>query len=409
MKPGKFYRNIVLLALMQALLMTNSSLLIATTALIGERLAPHPSLATLPMSMQYLATLLLIFPISLAMQSWGRKPILFIGTLCGVVGASLLAFGVMHGSFVFFTLGSLVIGGLVASGQFYRFAAADAAPESLRSRAISLTLAGGIIAAFIGSNLARMSKDLLQPTYSAGFIILVFVASLSVILASYLRLPPMAPMEPMESPAAGTHHTAPRPLRTLVSQPKFIVALISGMVGGATMILLMGASPLAIGHAHHDFSTVTSVIQWHIVAMFLPSFFTGDLIRRFGVTTILLCGGILGFAAIGFGLSGESSFAFHSTMILIGLSWNFLYIGGSSLLTETYQPSEKGRAQGINDCLIYGLIFVASLITANIEHSLGWYWVVYAAIPGMTVATAAVIWLKWFRPAMPNSLESSPS
>ncbi|MCX8501675.1 MAG: MFS transporter [Alphaproteobacteria bacterium] len=402
-KSGRFYRNISLLALMQALLMTNSSLLIATTALIGERLAPYPSLATLPMSMQYLATLLLIFPISMAMQNWGRKPILLIGTLCGVVGASLLAYGVFNGSFLLFTLGSLVIGGLVASGQFYRFAAADAAPDALRSRAISLTLAGGIIAAFIGSNLARVSKDLLQPTYSAGFIILIVVASLSVILAAFLKLPPM------ESTELGKDRTQPRPLGKLISQPKFIVALISGMVGGATMILLMGASPLAIGHAHHEFSTVTSVIQWHLVAMFLPSFFTGDLIRRFGVTTIILGGGILGFLAIAFGLSSQSSFAFHGSMILIGLSWNFLYIGGSSLLTETYHPSEKGRAQGINDCLIYGLIFVSSLLTAQIEHSLGWYWVVYAAIPGMTVATAAVIWLKWFSPARDKTLNSSPS
>ncbi|MDI9409397.1 MAG: MFS transporter [Candidatus Pacebacteria bacterium] len=393
------YLNITLLALMQALLMTNSSMLIATTALIGEMLAPRPSLATLPMSMQYLATLLLIFPISVAMQKWGRKPILLLGTVSGVLGTAILAYAVISGSFWLFALGSLIIGLLVASGQFYRFAAADAATADKRSRAISLTLAGGIIAAFLGSNLARFTKDMMEPVYSAGFMILILVAILSVILAGFLKLPPMQPT------AIGADHLPPRPINQLILQPKFIIAVLSGMIGGGSMILLMGASPLAIGHAHHEFSTVTSVIQWHIVAMFLPSFFTGDLIRRFGVTTIILLGGILGFAAISIGLSSQSAAAFHGAMIFIGLSWNFLYIGGSALLTETYHPSEKGRAQGINDSLIYGLIFIASLLTAKLEHGFGWYSVVYAAVPGMTIVTLAIIWLKWFSPAKNAALQ----
>ena len=276
-------------------------------------------------------------------------------------------------------------------------------PPDKRSRAISLTLAGGIIAAFIGSNLARFSKDLMVPVYSAGFIILILVAILAVLLASFLKLPPMQQATP------GAEIIPPRPIRQLVAQPRFIVAVLSGMIGGASMILLMGASPLAIGHAHHEFSTVTSVIQWHIVAMFLPSFFTGDLIRRFGVTTIILIGGILGFGAIAIGLSSQSSVAFHGSMIFIGLSWNFLYIGGSSLLTETYHPSEKGRAQGINDSLIYGLIFIASLVTAKIEHSF-LAGIRSSMLPSRewTIVTLAIIWLKWFRPVETPVSKSSP-
>lgn len=386
------YLNIFLLALCQAMMMTGVSLVLSSSALVGAELAAHPILATLPLSLQYLTTMLVMIPVSRMMQRRGRRPVFVMGALIGAVGMGLATYGVAIGNFVLFAAAGILVGMHNAVGQFYRFAAAEAAGHELKSRAISLTLAGGVLAAFLGPNLARFTRDAIVPTFTASFLALCITTLIAAALASRLRLPVVD--------AAATEGTG-RPMMEIAKQPAFIVAVAAATLGYASMNLIMTATPLAMTCQHQSFDDIAWVIQWHIVAMFAPSFFTGDLIRRVGVLTVIAVGALLELACIAVNLAGTSVAHFNTALILLGLGWNFLYVGGTSLLTDTYRPEERGRVQGLNDTLVFTSVTLSSLAAGGLVNLYGWETVNLATIPGMLVVLLLIGRLLWLRRQVP--------
>jgi MFS family permease len=372
-------RNVVLLALSQAMLMTGSSLVLSSSALIGARLAPWPSLATVPLSLQLLTTMLVMFPSARLMLRFGRRPIFVLGSLTGLVGVALATLGIRAGSFGIFSAAGCLLGVFNAVGPSYRFAASESVAPELRPRAISLTLAGGVLAAFVGPNLARWTRDLMAPSFTASFLALTVTAGLSVVFASLLRLPRV------ETPPDSA---PPRTARALARQPLFLTAVGTAAIGYAVMALLMTATPLTM-HAHgHGFGPTATVIQWHLVAMFAPSFFSGDLIRRFGVFRLIAAGAALNLACVAVNLAGTSVLHFEIALALLGVGWNFLYVGATSLLTETYQPHERAVAQGINDTVVFLLVTASSFASAGLVARLGWQTLNLLTVP----LIAAVAW-----------------
>ncbi len=377
------YGNILLLSLCQAMLMTGTGVVLSSSAIVGTQLATQPALATLPLSLQYLTTMLVMFQVSRAMQRWGRRSVFIVGALVGATGMGLAAFGVMSGSFLLFAGAGILIGIHNAVGQFYRFAAADAADADRKSRAISLTLTGGVLAAFIGPNLAGATKNLLWPPFSAAFLVLCAIMVIAAVLASRLRL----------SSPPSTQATEGRRLAMIMRQPVFIVAVLTSMIGYATMNLLMISAPLAMQGQHAEFSDVTVVIQWHLVAMFAPSFVTGDLIRRFGVLQIIFIGALLMLICVGVHLCGARVVYYTVGLVFLGVGWNFMYIGGTTLLTESYRPEEKGKVQGINDTLVFTTVTLSSLVSGALLDVLGWQALNITIVPFMLIILLAVIWL----------------
>ncbi|HEU0187835.1 MAG TPA: MFS transporter, partial [Gallionellaceae bacterium] len=340
-------RNVLILSFCQAMLFTGIGLVVASSALIGQQLAPSPAWATLPLALQYLTTMLVAYYFSSLMKRKGRRYVFVRGALLGMVGAGVACLGIWQGNFYLFAGASLLIGMHTAIAQFYRFAAAEAVPADLKARAISLTLAGGVVAAFIGPNLARYTRDLLEPIFLASFLMLVLATAAAAWLSSRLDLPALP---------ADEHHETGRPLLQIAMQDKYLVALLAAMVGYGVMNFLMVSTPLAMHSYGCSFPSTTWVIQWHLVAMFAPSFFTGDVIRKVGVVPVMLAGCLLIGACALINLSGTTVSHFETALILLGVGWNFLYIGGTTLLTETYTPQEKSRAQGLNDTLVFATL-----------------------------------------------------
>lgn len=378
------YRNVVLLLVCQAMLMTGVSLVLASSALIGAQLAPSAVFATAPLSAQYMMTMLAVVPASFLMQRYGRRAVFVCGALVGVIGFSLATIGIGTDSFLVFVLAGALIGVHNAVGQFYRFAAADAVPKRLRSRAISLTLAGGVVASLLGPNLARMTRNALAPSFTASFVALMGVACVAALAASRLELPP-APVE--------TFGGDKRPMLRIIRQPVFIVAAVVGMLGYGTMNLLMTSTPLAMHACHLGFSATASAIQWHVLAMYAPSFVTGDLIRRFGVARVMALGGLLLLACVVINLAGETVAHFEASLVVLGIGWNLLYVGGTTLLTEAYRPVEKARVQGLNDALVFTVVALSSLASGGLVARFGWRATNVAALAPVALIFAAIGWL----------------
>lgn len=365
-------RNVLLLALCQATLMTGASLVLSSSALVGARLAPSPVWATVPLSLQLLTTMLVMFPAARLMVKVGRRPVFIAAALFGFAGVGLAAFGIWTSRFLLFSLAGCLIGVQAAVGQSYRFAAAESVPPAARGRAISLTLAGGVIAAFVGPNLARLTRDALAPAFTASFLALLGTTALSFLFALLLRLPPV------ETTSVGE---LPRPPRQIVRQPRFLFAVATAAIGYAVMTLLMTATPLTMHACGHGFGPTATVIQWHLVAMFAPSFFTGELVRRFGVRTLIAVGCVLNLGCIAVNMAGTTVGHFELALALLGVGWNFLYVGGTTLLTETYRPQERGFAQGVNDTVVFVLVTGASLASAGLLAALGWRTLNIVSIP----------------------------
>lgn len=378
--------SVYLLALCQALMMTNSALLIAVAALVGLELAEDKSLATLPLSAQFLALMATSIPASFIMKRWGRKAGFYLASVIGLCGGLIAMWSILNGHFWGFTLGTVCVGIFNGFGGYFRFAAVDITPDSIKSKAISYVMAGGVIAAFLGPNLARMGQPLFPETAYAGAYLLaalVYVAVMVVLF--FIRLPP---------PEVLQNNEKGRSVLALFKQPKFLVAVICCTFGYSVMTLVMTATPLAMKHHDHSFSETAFVIQWHVLAMFAPSFFTGSLIKRFGVLNILLCGVLLGFLSITTNLLGTSTWHFWMGLVFLGLSWNFLFIGGTSLLTDAYLPAEKAKAQATNDFIMFSTVAAASLFAGFLQHHFGWEFVNIGVIPAIALMLGAVLWLK---------------
>lgn len=376
--------SVTLLALMQAIMMSCSIALFASSPLIGLHLAPNPAWAGLAISLQFLGVLLTLYPISLMMQKYGRKRVFIAANVVGMAGMAMGYWGLHADSFYLFAVQGPLIGMYVASGQFYRFAAADAAPPERKARAISLTLAGGVIAAFLGTNLVNYTIHMTVPDFSATYLGLFLLIGLSTLMASQVRLPPL-------SLATNQGAEPPRPLQIIMRQKSFIAAALAAMIGFGAMNLMMISAPFAISHEHYEFSLVTTVLQWHAVAMFLPSFFTGDVIKRFGVTKIILTGAAIMVLAVGIAYAGIAPHHFIGSMVLVGLGWNFLYIGGTHLLAQSHHPNEKAKVQGLNDSLVFGTTFVTSLISAQLMQVFGWDGLAVLVLPFLLMVAIAVL------------------
>ena len=382
-----FKRNIPILALCQALFMSGTSLMVATTALVGYALADDKIYASLPFSMQLLATMFSSIPVAILMAKIGRKSTFLIGSVIAMSGAAICAYAVVQHQFILFIVGSVFIGIFSGFANFYRFTAADSVATANKSRAISYVLAGGVLASIIGPNLANLTRDVISDaTFAGSYAAIILLYIFSFIALSFLDLPHNKPL-PHEPVDTG------RPLLTIARQPRFIIAVICGMLGYATMTLVMTATPLAMQHHNHVYSDTAFVIQWHVLAMFAPSFFTGNLIKTFGLIKVMFAGALLGLACVVINLEGTTVNHFWAALVLLGISWNFLFIGATTLLTETYHADERFKSQALNDFLVFSMVSAASLSSGILHHNVGWQFVNYLAVPALIIILISLSWL----------------
>ena len=381
--PADARRNVGLLAACQAMLFTNNATLIAINGLAGLALAPNVALATLPVTCWVAGGALGTMPASLHMKRVGRQRGLTMGTLWGVVGALIAASAIWLQSFWLLCFATLVWGVYNAYGQYYRFAAADVSSPEFRPTAISLVLAGGLVGGLLGPALSRWTVDLAGPRFMGAYLALIAFAVATMVLLRLIRIP--TPTQ-TEKAAAG------RPLAQIAAQPKFIVAVLSGAIGYGVMNFLMVSTPLAMRACGHPYGDAAFVVSWHVVGMFAPSFFTGGLIRRFGVLPVMLAGAALNLASIGIALSGLEVAHFWWAMVVLGMGWNFLYIGGTTLLTETYRPEERAKAQGANDQAIFIMMMISSFTSGMTVTTAGWERVNLLAAPMVGAVVLALVW-----------------
>ena len=378
-------KNVALLSLSQGLLLTNNSIMIATNGLAGFALAPDKGMATFPVTAYVVGSALVTMQMSLLMRRMGRRTGFMLGAGFGMLGASICGLAAYLGSFWLLCLGTFVVGAYNAAGQYYRFAAADSAAPEFRSTAISLVLAGGILGGILGPESSKLTKDALAGhPFVGSYLSLVGFGVLALAVLWWLRIPGLSEAE----------RAAPgRPLATILAQPAFMVAALAGMVGYGTMNLLMTATPLAMLHHEHPYRAAAFVIEGHVIGMFLPSFFTGRLITRFGVLQIILAGVLLNFACVAIALSGLDVFHFWTALVLLGVGWNFMYVGATTLITEVCVPAERAKTQGANDSLIFVTMAVTSAASGFLFTREGWRVMNWSVTPFLVICGAATLWL----------------
>jgi MFS family permease len=379
------HRQVLILAAAQALFQTASVLVMTVGSLAGALVSPSPEWATAPIASMFLGVVLVTVPASLWMVRVGRRAGFVAGAVLGAFGGLLAAGGIFAGSLLLLCAGTMLVGAFQAFAQFYRFAASEVADDKFRPRAISLVLAGGIVAAFAGPTLARLGGEWLQPIYSGSFLLMAVVALLAAGVLLGLKMPPTA----MTSASV----EGVRPLGTIARQPTYLVALFGAVTGYGVMIIAMTATPLAMVHHEHSLADASLVIQLHVLGMFVPSFFTGSLIARFGVLKVMTAGIAILAGHVLFALSGTSVYSFSGALILLGVGWNFLFIGGTNLLTTTYTAAERGKAQAANDLTIFVVGLAASLAAGFLQQTIGWQTMNLLLLPWLAIAAAAIAWL----------------
>jgi MFS family permease len=377
-------RTVWLLSACQALLLTNGVTLIAVSALAGYMLADAKVLATLPATTYVLGSWVSTIPASLYMQRVGRRAGFITGGVFGMVAAGIASLGMAMGSLAVLCIGTFLFGIYNAFGQYYRFAAADASPADFKAKAISYVLAGGLVGGIVGPSVSRWTRDLAQPTYLATYASLALFSLVAIAILSRLSIAGHA-----ESAAEGPQRSLPE----IAAQPVFIVAATVSAFGYATMTLLMTATPLAMGFCGHPYSAAASVISAHVIGMFAPSFVTGTLIKRFGVLAIMGTGVAILFLCIAAGLAGQAIAHFSVALVLLGIGWNFCYIGGSTLLTQAYRPSERAKVQGANEMAVFTVQALASFSSGVLVNARGWDTLNYVAIPMVAICAIAIAWL----------------
>ena len=385
-------RNVALLAACQAMLFSNSSTLASINGLAGMALTTNPALGTLPVTTGVLGGAIATLPASLYMKRVGRTQGLIVGAGTGILAALVCALAIGLQDFWLLCLGTLIFGASNATGQYYRFAAADVSPYDYKARAISLVLAGGLVGGIIGPGMSRFSVDAFADRFLGAYLLLIVFSLVTIGLLSATRIP---------NPSAEEKASGGRPLREIAMQPKYIVAVLAGAVGYGVMNLLMTATPIAMGLCGHPFGDAAFVISSHVIAMFAPSLIAGSLIKRFGVLNIILVGAMLNVACIAVALSGVAVAHFWLSLVLLGVGWNFMYIGGTTLLTETYRPEERAKAQGTNEMCIFVMMVISSLTSGMLVTGAGWERVNLFAVPLLVVVVAATIWLAMRRDRTP--------
>ncbi len=378
-------RNVVLLSLCQALLTTGNILLVAVTGLIGQDLAPSASLTTLPVACQFAGLMLATIPASLIMRRIGRRNGFFLGNSVGIAGALVSVLALSSSQFALFCLGTFLLGIGIGFGTLYRFAAVETCQPGEESKAISLVMAGGVLAAVLGPNLAIFSRQWFGPQSFAGaFAALLLLYIVALILLSRIR---MVSHDSVEQTGES------RPLKEILLQPGFISAVVAAMVSYTVMVLLMTATPLAMQRCGFSFASAATVIEWHVLGMFAPAFFTGQLINRFGVRTIMQLGAVLFLGCIALNLHGNSEWHFRAALLLLGVGWNFMFIGATQLVTRTYSPAEKAKTQAANEFMIFSMVTLASLGAGWMESALGWTTTNMLMLP---LVLWAMLVLGWF-------------
>jgi len=377
---------VALLAICQAMLLTSNIVMVGLNSVIGySLLGDDKSLATLPVTAYILGTALMTVPASFWMKRVGRRAGFITGAILGLLGSLTGALALVESNFRLLCLGTLLIGGYNAFGQYYRFAAAESVGPESKSRAISLVLAAGIVGAIVGPESTRLTKNVLPMPFAGTYFFLAGATVLAVVVLLFLKLPPA----PDQNSASKS-----RPLSTIVRQDRFVVAVMSGMFGYAIMNFLMTAAPIAMIAHHHAYSQATFVIEWHALAMFAPSFGTGLLIKHFGNITVLRVGAALSLGCIAITtLAGTSVSVFLIALILLGVGWNFLYVGGTTLLTETYHPSERAKVQATNDQLVFLATASSSVLSGWLFQHAGWPAMAIWSLPLPVAILIGTVWL----------------
>ncbi|WP_110666630.1 MFS transporter [Salinicola halophilus] len=353
------------LALCQALLTTGSVLLIAVSPLVGAWLAPSPILSTLPVATQLAGLTAATLPAGYLTARWGRKRAFVIGNLIGLAGVGLCGLALLEASFIGFVIGTLGIGASIATGMLYRFAAVDVVGPEQRDSALSWVMAGGVIAAFAGPWLARHLRDLFATEFLGAFAGLAALYGLALLILLRLRLP--------GSVTRGLTATQPsRPPGAVRRRPALVAAVLCAALGYSVMNLAMTATPLAMTAARHDFGHVADVIQWHMLAMFAPSFVTGRLIRRLGHPRMIAAGALCLLMSLGCSLLAPALVGFIAGLVLLGLGWNFTFLAASAWLTTLHGAIEAPRLQAINDFSVFSLAAIAALMAGPLQSWLGW-------------------------------------
>ena len=375
----------MLLATCQALVMTGGIIIGTTSALTGDMLADDKSLATLPFALMFAGVMATTVPASLLMRRYGRRIGFTFGQSAGILAAALSTYAIFAGSFWLFAVGGFIFGIHGAFGQQLRFAAADTASADFRSKAISLVMAGGVVGAFVGPELAKATRDAFEPVVFAGcFATIGIIMLLNISILQFIRVPRMS---------AAERRDTGRPLLAILKQPATIVAILASMIGYGSMSLIMTVTPLAIVQHDHSFSDAAFVIQWHVVGMFGPSFVTGHLIHRFGALQIVIVGALLVLGCAIINQTGIEIAQFWAALVLLGVGWNFMFIGGTSLLATTYEPKERAKIQGFNDFLVFGSVAAASFSSGALHHAVGWQVVNMGIILPVAAAACAALWL----------------
>lgn len=384
-------RNVVILVLAQAFLGAQMPMIFIVGGLAGQSLASNACFATLPISLIVLGSMVAATPISGIMQKYGRRTGFWLGAGCGALGGAIGAYGLYRGSFEIFLLGSFITGGYMSAQGFYRFAAADTASEAFRPKAISYVMAGGLASALIGPQLVKLTSQAMVIPFMGTYLAVIAVNVLGSLLFLFLDIPkPPAPSE--DSPKGRTR-------RELITTPTIAVAVICAMVSYALMNLVMTSTPLAVVGCGFEQNNAADIVSAHVLAMYIPSFFTGHLIARFGVTKIMAAGLII-LAGAGFvALQGVQLENFFIALILLGVGWNFGFIGATTLLAGAHSPHERGRMQGMNDLIVFGGVTFASLASGGLmncsggDAATGWASVNLAMAPFLMLAGGSLIWL----------------
>lgn len=357
-------RNVWILSLCQALLMTGNILLISVIGLIGKQIAPSQSMITLPVALQFLGLMAATIPASLISGKLGRKRGFSIGNIVGISGASLATFALSTHHFYLFCFATFLLGIGIGFGTLYRFAAIEVCSEDARHRAISISMAGGVLAAVLGPNLAVMSQQWSQDgLYIGAFASLIGLNVLALIILQTVQFPKFN---------LTTQQVQPDPVRTMIKAPNFVGAVFAAMVSYAVMNILMTATPLAMIGCGFDFTKAAGVIEWHVLGMFVPAFFTGGLIEKFGAKHMILAGAVLFLLCIAINIHGESIWHFRSALVLLGVGWNFMFIAATGLFSQSYQAKNKSKAQALNEFVVFSCVSVTALLSGWLESTVGW-------------------------------------
>jgi MFS family permease len=378
-------RSLWLLALCQGLFLTNNVTFIAINGLVGLSMAPYGWMATLPV-MGYVVGGALATPLVAATQArFGRRTSFQIGLAVAVASALAGAWAVAHHQFWCLVAATVVAGYYSANGQLYRFAAAELALPAFREKAVSLVLAGGLIGAIAGPNLAARTRTLTEVPFIGAYLVLGGVGLLAMALMACTRFP--AHQAPSTSTVPG------RSLAEIASQPAFLVACLGAAMGYGVMNLLMAATPLAMQQCGLGFDDAAFVLEWHVIGMFAPGFFTGHLIKRFGTLPIMATGVVLNLLCIAIALSGVELQQFVASLFLLGVGWNFLFTGSTTLALTAYRPEEKDRAQAAINFCVFAVMALSSLASGALVVTRGWAWLNLGSLPPLLLAAAGLLWL----------------